>query len=311
MVKIWEIDFTKYRPDDNKIALDSVGSNDLTSYWSIERLYGLPGGLSNRPGVRFRNDNNVRNYGIPSPGRWNDSYSPTGRRSFVFWFYTNGTGTDYNGSIWGSTNDGTGAQFGLSTVNNYLWYRYNSGNAQFSSSQIFSSTSWHLVIVTVDRNNNEQRCYHNNSLKISLNSVSNMFPTSANDHFLGNLVWDNQAGFDVGYIASYDHILDSSERTAIYNAFLNNSPAGESPIQTISGTVYDLNNLPVSGADIYLVRDNSSSQLIDLYTTTDANGHYRLDIDLAGNYILVSSNMPGQGSIAQPMIVTNSGITYL
>ena len=113
----------------------------------------------------------------------------------------------------------------------------------------------------------------------------------------------------LGYVATYDHILTPTEVTEIFNTFLRDSAAGEVPLHTISGTVYGLDNTPISGAMVYLIRE--SGNYIEYYTSTSGNGYYEVPISFSGSYTLVSTNTPDSGGRAQPILSTTGSLVFL
>ena len=115
--------------------------------------------------------------------------------------------------------------------------------------------------------------------------------------------------FQWGQLSTYDHILNQSEVTAIYNDFLRDDLIGGIPYQSVSGVIYDTNNAVVpSGFKAHLLRHDTTA-IVDYYTTT-GDGYYQLSIPASGNYTIITSSPPNAGGRAIPLNATTSGVYF-
>jgi len=319
MVKIWEVDFTSFSGATNT-ALDNIGDQHLTSHTGIQKISTVAG-FSFRPGLTWGAGGAANYYdlvaGSNERASWNSNYNPTQKRSFVMWFYSRGIVPEDGATLWGSADDGSlTAENGFitgpsSTYDEDLYYAYNNGSDVSIAENLFLSTGWHCAVATIDRTNGEQRVYVDNSLAFWTNNFSDLPSTSNFKSRLGDFDSSREISMQLGYVATYDHILYPPEVAEIYERFMFDSAAGETPLHVISGFVYDLNNNPAVGNRVYLIRE--SSNYIEYYTTTNGAGYYEVPISYSGNYTLIGTNSPnlGAGGRAQPLLATAGGITFL
>jgi len=198
-----------------------------------------------------------------------------------------------------------------STYDEDLDYVYDNGLRTTIATDVFLTTGWHNVIATIDRNSGVQKVYFDGSLITTLNGFALLPSTTRGKSRIGGFDNSRENSMQLGYVATYDHILQQGEVDEIYATFMRDSAAGETPLHVISGTVYDVDNVPASGNTVYLIRE--SSNYIEYYTTTDGSGYYEVPISFSGNYTLVGTNVPNsdEGGRAQPLIATSGEVTFL
>ncbi|RKZ82104.1 MAG: hypothetical protein DRQ39_11135 [Gammaproteobacteria bacterium] len=292
MAKIWEVDFTSFSGGGSDEPQDSVGSQHLSTVVGTPTKLTTLGGMSFRPGIRFDIDNSDQGYELHTAGatngRFRNAYSPSSKRSFVLWCYKPSNSRDSDLSmIWGDH-----------TSNNYRDGFYINTSNQFemyvdSSSRYTSATQgvgdWHMLSMTVDRTVPQTVLYYQGSVVASGTYVPSTSTAGVSTE-IGDTFQTREPGMDLGLVSSYDHIVSPTSMLGIYESFLIDSPGGEDPIFTLSGTVFDPTNVAVSGAPValYSVADNEIYQRVD----ADSNGDYTIHIPFAGDFVLMTSSIP-------------------
>lgn len=308
MVKIWEIDFTVFSGVGNNEPQDNVGTQHLTSVVGTPVKIPTIGGLTNRPGIRFQINNSDQRYEISTAGinagKFKNSYAPTSKRSFVTWIYVPSTSRDGSDAmIWGDDNSNAYRSGFVINTSNEIDY-YVSSSVRYSSPTV-TAGSWHMLAMTVDRTLPKTTIYYQ-----GLEVASGTYVPSTTEGFgyrssIGDTFQTQEPGVDVALIQVYDHILSSGSVAGLYESFILDSAGGEDPIFTLSGTVYDPADTPVSGAPValYHVEDNEVYERVN----SDGNGDYTLHIPFAGDYIIFTSSTPPNKG-ARAVSVSASGV---
>ena len=287
MSKIYECGFTA----SGIVQTDTIGGVDLTLDASC--IYQDPlTGFINRPGWFLDNASTIST----SNSRvlyFDDTSRNT--KSIVFWFRItsgDGSGNLYAGGT-GFSRDGlygTGGSSGLQ-------YRDNGvGVGSILSQAAYINNEWHMVVISIDRINIETDFYADGVFLGTWSGITASSPSMS----LGT------PNCEVGLIQVYDTLLNVTEVENLWNTGLIDSPV-QQPLLTLQGTVYDFNNLTVSGADVVVF--NHDNKLIDSVYTTASGGNYVAYFPTVGKYSLSVSKEEVIGGRVIPITVTSGGYT--
>ena len=306
MAKIWEVDYTVFSGASN-IALDNIAGNDLVNNTNIIQISTLPG-FNFRGGVDFPNSGGTNYYGgngtgLPSVARWRDPFTGTSKRSFVMWVYLQQEGTDGSTYMWGGGSSSTFPTDGFMRTNRLVTLRRGGGSGPGQEIPSIEIPGWHSIISTVDRIGVDAKLYIDGSLVGSTGGTFSSSPSS--NSLIGHSNSGQESDMKLGYTATYDHVLTPTEVSGIHASFLSDTIVAQ-PIASLSGTVHGLQNQTISGADVFLVYNDSPFQLVD-YSTTDFGGFYEIDVPYFGDFTLVSSHPPDVPG-ARAVSLTVSGI---
>lgn len=317
MAKIWECDFTTFSGVSG-VALENVGTQHLVSGTNINKVNPMAT-MSFRPGVSFiRNTTTAQNFNLTTSNATNALLRGSWtRRSFVLWVYNPQLFT--NSSFWDSANASNvvlwGFQTGAGANDAGVFATGGSSStmkvfmAQAQQADLGNFTGWKNVVITVDRSIGQTKTYADGVLVATTSNLPPSSTTSSSppgtDETIGNKNTSSQGTFQIGYFATYDTVLTPAEITALYTTFLVDNAAGNTPFQTVSGTVFGVNGAAVSGATVYLLHEDSGT--IQDKKTSSASGTYTLNIPIVGNYTVVATSSPNQGSRSYPMIVSSGG----
>lgn len=314
MTKIWECDFTGITGSYPIPAYDNVGNQDLTQGWfqngAAAKISPLPG-FNFRPGVKVDNDNQAQYYNYSDSHTFNayfsDPYSGTGTRSFVMWVYFVNQGTDTFSFIWGEGRFWEWPNDGIGRNNRLISLRGASNHHVTYTIPTSGFPGWHSIIATVDRNTPVAELWVDG---VSRGTTTGGFSTTSGGSQWRGLIgnWDSshEGDMQIGYCATYDHILTSGEISAIHSSFLVDAVSAHAPGQ-VSGVVFDESNQPISGADVFLLHNGNPYEIVD-HAYTTSSGYYELGVPWYGDFTLVSSNPPDtQG--ARAVSFTLSGVS--
>lgn len=317
MTKIWEVDFTSYSGA-SVVALDNVGTQHLVTSTGIVKASLQEFAL--RSGVSFTRNSTQQYYGLNSAGvtnaLWKSSYT---QRSFVMWSWVR---DPYNNTYWDDS----------SSFQNLIWAGYTSGGnvadgfgvrpnngaspgsataaLVLNGGTIYTAGTvtegWHLWVCTIDKGAIQSKFYFDGELITTLPDQPST-SASTSDTRIGDKSNSFEGTYQLGYMATYDHILTQSEVTTIYNTFLKDAPSG-TPYNSFSGTVFGLNNLPISGCQVYLL--NTDINRLEYITSTNGSGAYQVQVSSSGNYLLTTSSGLLGGSQSITLTSTSGGVTF-
>lgn len=310
MAKLIEINFTV--TGTGGVPIDEVSGTTLSGTilgTSPTKVNPLPG-LVNRPGFRFFVDNIQDGFQydgtLAESLKFSSTYSPTQKRSFVFWYYSHGQSTHDGGAtnyMWGGDANG----FALHSDG----VRFIRNSSTVHTSPAGRNVGWHSVITTIDRVSNSYKCYFEGSLVYSDSTVPNLtFTGSSFPMSFGHPATDRESDISLGYAATYDTVLDATTISGIYSDFIRDSAAGNEPLAVLSGVILDFNDVPASGVPFYLIK--TSDGQIYHRGTTSGTGEYVLDVPFSGHYVAVTTTLPPKiGARAISLEATTTGtITY-
>lgn len=309
MSQLVEFDFCRFASAGSMHTYDNLNEKVLNSHWfengaAAVKVNPLPG-FNFRPGVKVEWDNYAQywEYASASPVIyelfWSTSYN---QRSFVMWVYLTSKDVESICYVWGDGSSSSYPSDGFCRRDNQIVVRI--GNSDRITKDITSDSlpRWYCLIATIDQNVPETKFYVDNSL------VGTYAGSPGTTHYSRNRIGStnsNEGDMMVGYASTYDHILTSGERQGIQDAFLVDSAVGNLDMPVISGYVYDTDRNTISGADVFLIYNDSPYQLVDYYTAT-SSGTYSMRVPYFGDFTLVSSNPPNEG--ARAVSFTLSGV---
>jgi hypothetical protein len=305
MAKLAEFNFCAFS---GGLPIDEVSKTTLSGYLlgsAPSTINPLPGKV-NRPGLRYIINNTQKQFtydnDVVDGLRFHSTFLPTQRRTFVFWYYCNGTSHDtgLNNYGWDSAANG----FGLQTTG--LQYFLNGGTVATAAGG--NVIGWHNAVMTIDRTIPRTTCFFDSASFFNTSTVP--ATGSANPVRIGHIASTREADMSIGYVATYDTILDAATISGIYQAGLMDTAAGNSPLALMSGVVLDLDNKTISGAPLYLIK-TSDGQMYHK-TTASSGGLYTVPVPFPGNYVLAASSIPpARGARAISLSASTSGtITY-
>ena len=309
MAKIWEVDFTVFSGGSSDVALDNIGDQDLAfGITNIVKVDPLPD-FNFRPGVTFRRNGTENRYNLSNTGNSNATFTESyGQRSYVMWYYNHGS-WEARAPIWAEV------QSGGDNVQNGWRNNFSNSQLQFFANgsaianyptHFNTATGWKLIVATINKTSGQTNVYGRSDAGdyfASSTTVPSNSPTFT--HMMGDNGTTRESDFSVGYMATFDHILNASEIDAIEEAFLVDETVAVPP-GVVSGVVFDSDKVPISGADVFLIFNDNPFQLVD-YTSTDGEGFYNLSIPYFGDFTLVSSNPPDtQGARAISLTLTGT-----
>ena len=300
MIRLVELDFTRFS---GGVPIDNVSDTTLSGVTSgSPNLARVMPSFTFRPGAYFTVDNVVDSYtfSVSTVGgeslKMSSTYSPTSKRSFVLWYYCYSTSHDTGAInyIWGGDANG----FALTSVTGLQYIR---DDAQVYATSSGTSVGWHNAVITIDRLNNEYRCYYNGDPVYNDTSIPS---TTYNylDATIGQLSTGAEADFGLGYIATYDSILSPVEISILYNNFLLDAK-NPYPFTKMVGVVRDVDGATISGANV-LLYDHVSHQTVD-EAVSDSTGVYTVRFPSPGEYSIYSSKSGTAGGRAASLTVTS------
>lgn len=312
MTRIWQVEFISFSGS-STVAYDTVGTQHLVGPSNIVKTAPI-GNFVTRSGVSFVRQGTVQYYDLnAAPAQTNAQFCASYTlRSYCMWIYlANINNSTYywntaTGPVWNSASAATSIEngFGLYFLNGLLSISLYLNAASLCNTAIMAP-GWHLAVVTINKSIPESKFYVDGVLVWTGSTIP---PNSNTTHRLGDGNATTEESFQLGLLSTYDHILNQSEVTAMYNDFLRDNLVGEIPYQTVSGIIYGTDGLPASGMKMYLLRHDISA-LVDFYTTI-GDGYYALSIPASGNYTVIASNPPNTGGRAIPLNATVSGVYF-
>lgn len=317
MAKIWQVDFTTYSGSSD-VLYDLVGTQHLAYVSGTLNKQSPVIGFNVRQGQLFGVNGIQQRYFIHDGGainltnaRFTTTYN---YRTFTMWIYPLNMGNasfwegaGLNANIWGGAGIANDLYSGIGATDNGNTIIVRSNVSTILSHNMALSNDWHCITLTVDRLTPKVELFIDGYSVASTNTV---FTTVATNEVIGDTGTSNEASYYLGECATYDTILSPSEILAIYDSGLKDllTTSGV-PYQSISGTAYGLDGLPVSGASVYLIYEPTNS--IQNYTTTSGDGSYYLDLLYSGAYTLVTTLPPYSGSRAIPLVATSGSVYFL
>jgi len=313
MSKIWEITFTSFSGS-SAVAYDNVGTQHLVNPNNITIVNPVQG-FTFRPGVAFTLTDVRQYYDLVTPSAITNAYwvGSWTRRSFVVWGYFPDT---TSGSFWDGNN---GATIWASFQNlgdeipDIGLYRSGAGkfvvaiNDPSNNLPVLvpasgTATGWHLLIFTFDKTLPQSKFYID---KVLVASGSTAINTTTSKQMIGESATGREGSYQLGYVATYDHILSQAEINAIYDTFLIDAVVDPS-FQSLSGVVYSLSGTTQSGSKVYAIYQPTDI-MVSKYTTS-GDGYYYLNLPYSGAYTVVASTSPQAGARATSIIATSSGV---
>lgn len=290
MTKIFEVTFAQFDPGASNNAVDLIGGQNLNVNSGVNKLNPV-NEFTFRPGVTFPfTDYYALSNANNSNAVFNGSYT---KRTWVCWYYSLGVNWGSAGILWAERNLTSTFYNGWSrnSALDPLTGRVNDTfQAQYPSTFI-DTAGWKLAVMVSDKSLNQTRFFGRSEDDNFDSSVLNSVPSaseSATTWIGGSTAGNNFSAMNLGYIATYDEAFNSSQVDLVYEAFLRDSLQAEYAVAVISGIVYDLNVLPISGANVYLLNDDLNQ--LQGYTPADQNGNYLMYIPFFGDYTITSSN---------------------
>jgi hypothetical protein len=320
MAKIWEIDFTKCS---GTAGAGTYGASTVNFGYLQDNINDIPalqhGGaaqevdplpqFTTRSGIKHNTgtyssivfDTGHSTYtwkrtNDPAPLNINGNFSGVyTRRSFVVWFYLHGSAETGTNGLYGENDSSTSPRAGFFMYNGSQFRCYaNSSNIISSSFGDLQQGTWHCGVITIDRAEPKTRLYLDGELVGSSSTVhgaTSLLATSPYAYLqIGDINGSREANVTYGYLATYDEKLSPASISGIYETFLIDSVTGDDPAFSVSGTVFDVRDLAISGAPVYLI--NTDDDSIAHITTTSGDGSYVTHIPFAGDYVLVTANDP-------------------
>lgn len=285
MAKVYECGFTF----SGTSQVDTIGGVTITLDGSA--IYQDPlNDFLNRPGWYIDNSSSV-----PTSNNNVLYFRDTSRsqKSIVIWFrIISGDGAG-NLMAGGSTftRDGLFGQSG-----NLRFFSDGSVWSTLLPNGVYNDNEWHMVVVEPNFTANETSFYADGAF---VNTFSSYLPNN-NGMQLG------QPECELGLIQVYDTILNATEVENLWNTGLIDAKV-QQPLLTLEGTVYDFNNIVISGADVRVF--NHATKLVDNIFTTSSGGDYVAYFPTVGEYSLSVSKQAFTGGRSVPITVTSGGYT--